>query len=130
MSFTNKQNVIDATAGSECDIKKAFEDAKHVRLAYDRILIKREKSSLERKTARSGIILTEQTKDSTKSSEGYLIQCGPTADKEAVNLIGKRILFAKYSGEDITVPLPDGSKAEFVLATDTDIFLELTGGAK
>ena len=130
MSFSTKQNVVDASQKSETDLEKAFEEAKYVKLAYDRILIKREKSALERKTAKSGIILTEQTKDSTKSSEGYLIQCGPTADEEAVKLVGKRILFAKYSGEEIIVPQPDGSKAEFVLATDSDIFLELTGDYK
>lgn len=126
MSFAKNQNSIDI-ADSGVDLEKATEEAKYVKLAYDRILIKREISSLERKTKKSGIILTEQTKDSTKSSEGYLIKCGPTADDEAVALIGKRILFAKYSGEDITIPQPDGSKAEFILATDTDIFLELTG---
>lgn len=124
MAFAEKENVI-ATESPEVDLNKAFEEAKHVKLAYDRILIKREKSALERRASKTGLILTDQTKDSTKSSEGFLIQCGPTADDEAVKLIGKRILFAKYSGEDIIVPLPDGSKAEFVLATDTDIFLEL-----
>ncbi len=125
MSFTSKQNVIDATQEPETDLKQAIKEASHFEPAYDRILLKRELSSLERKTKKAGIILTEQTKDSTKSSEGFLVKCGPTADDEAVRLIGKRVLFAKYSGEDITIPQPDGTKAEFVLATDTDIFGEL-----
>jgi len=99
MSFSSGQNVIDATQASETDLKKALEDAKYFEPAYDRILIKREISSLERKTKKAGLILTEQTKDSTKSAEGYLVKCGPTADDEAVRLLGKRILFAKYSGE-------------------------------
>ncbi len=125
MSFNQKQNVIDATQDPDSDVDKAFREADCFEPAYDRILIKRELSALERKTKKSGIILTEQTKDSTKSSEGFLIKCGPTADEEAVRLIGKRVLFAKYSGEDIIVPQPDGTKSEFVLATDSDIFGEL-----
>lgn len=124
MAFNKNENIIE-TEKSETDVEKAFAEAKHVKLAYDRILIKRELSALERRMKKSGLVTTDQTKDSTKSSEGYLIQCGPTADEEAVKLIGKRILFAKYSGEDIIIPMPDGSKAEFVLATDSDIFLEL-----
>ena len=125
MSFAKNQNVIDATASPATDLKKAQAAAKHFDPAYDRVLIKREVSALERKTAKSGIILTEQTKETTKSAEGYLIKCGPTADSEAFALIGKRILFSKYTGEDIIVPLPDGSKEEFVLGTDTDIYGEL-----
>lgn len=125
MSFAKNQNVIDATASPEADLEKAKKAAKHFEPAYDRILVKREKSAIERKTAKAGIIMADTTKDVYKSAEGYLIKCGPTADDEAVKLIGKRILFAKYSGEDIIIPLPDGSKEEFVLATDTDIFGEL-----
>ena len=124
MSFAKNQNVIE-TAPPEADILKSFESAKHFEPAYDRILIKREKSALERKATKSGIIMADTVKDAYKSAEGYLIKCGPTCDDEAVSLIGKRILFAKYSGEDIIIPLPDGSKEEFVLATDTDIFGEL-----
>lgn len=125
MAFAKNQNVIDATEASTADLDKAFQAAKHFEPAYDRILIKREKSALERKMQKSGLITADSVKDAYKSAEGFLIKCGPTADIEATSLIGKRILFAKYGGEDIIVPLPDGSKEEFVLATDTDIFGEL-----
>ena len=97
MGFAENQNTI-TTEDNTLDIKKATEDAKHFEPAYDRILIKREISSLERRTKKTGILITQQTQDSTKSSEGVLLKCGPTADEEAVKLIGKRILFAKYSG--------------------------------
>ncbi len=125
MSFTHKQNTIDATASPEADLEKAKKAAKHFEPSYDRILIRREKSALERKMEKSGLVTPDTVKDSYKSAEGYLIKCGPTCDEEAVSLIGKRVLFAKYSGEDIIIPLPDGTKEEFVLATDTDIFGEL-----
>lgn len=125
MTFTTKQNVIDATASSEADLKKAYAAAEHFYPAFDRILIKREKSALERKMSKSGLITADIVKDAYKSAEGYLIKCGPTCDDEAFALLGKRVLFAKYSGEDIIVPLPNGDKEEFVLATDTDIFGEL-----
>lgn len=125
MTFTEKQNVIDVTTSPEADLEKAKQAADHFFPAYDRILIKREKSALERRMEKMGLKATDQTKETTKSAEGWLIKCGPTCDEEAVSLLGKRVLFAKYSGEDIIVPLPDGSKEEFVLATDTDIFGEL-----
>lgn len=125
MSFTTKQNVIDATQSPETDLKLAIKEASHFEPAYDRILLRREASALERRMQKSSLITADTVKDAYKSSEGFLIKCGPTCDDEAIKLIGKRVLFAKYSGEDITVTQPDGSKAVFVLATDSDIFGEL-----
>lgn len=124
MAFTQKQNLIEVEKPTT-SFEGAFEAAKHFNPAYDRILIKREISAIERKMKSAGLEMADQTKDSYKSAEGFLIKCGPTCDVEATNLIGKRILFAKYGGEDIVIPMPDGSKEEFVLATDTDIFGEL-----
>ncbi len=125
MSFAKNQNVIDATATPETDIEKALKAAKHFAPAYDRILIKREISALERKTQKSGIILTDQTKETTLSAEGYLVGYGPTVNAEAKTLLGKRILFSKYTGDDIFIPLPDGTREQFILATDKDIYGEL-----
>ncbi len=125
MNYTHKQNVIDATASPEADFAKAKKAADHFDPAFARILIKREKSSVERRLTKSNLIAADIVKDAYKSAEGYLMKCGPTCDDEAVKLLGKRILFAKYSGEDIIVPLPNGDKEEFVLAMDGDIFGEL-----
>lgn len=125
MGFAKNQNVIDATLAPETDVQRAIKAAKHFQPAYDRILIKRERSALERKTEKSGIILTEQTKDTTLSAEGYLVGYGPTVNAEAKSLLGKRILFSKYTGDDIYVPLPDGTREQFILATDKDIYGEL-----
>jgi chaperonin GroES len=90
---------------------------------FDRILIKREISALERRTAASGIHLTDTTKDQYKSSEGILIKCASDCDDRIKALTGKRVLFARYSGDDIKI-----GNEEYVLATDTDIFGELHEG--
>ena len=124
MSFAKNQNVHEV-GNNLIDVTKAFAAAEHFNPAYDRILIKREKSALERKVKSAGLIMADTVGEQYKSAEGILIKCGPTADIEATDLIGKRILFAKYGGEDIVIPLPNGDKEEFVLATDTDIFGEL-----
>jgi co-chaperonin GroES (HSP10) len=87
---------------------------------FDRVLIKREKSALERRADKSKIILTDNTKDTTKSSEGILIKCAPDCADEVKVLTGKRILCSRYSGDEIKI-----GDEEFWLATDTDIFGEL-----
>lgn len=125
MSFAKNVNVIEATNDRATDLDAALKAAKHFLPAYDRILIKRELSALERKTNKSGIILTDQTKDTTQSAEGYLVGYGPTVRDEAKQLYGKRILFSKYTGDDIVVPLPGGGTEKFILATDGDIYGEL-----
>lgn len=125
MGFTKNQNAIDATEEVTTNIEKVLQAAKHFSPAYDRVLIKPELSSMERRTKKSGIILADETKDSYQSAEGYLVGYGPTAREEAKKLLGKRILFSKYTGDTITVPLPDGTVEKFVLGTDGDIYGEL-----
>lgn len=97
-----------------------FEVAKKFEPIFDRVLIQREKSALERRAEKSGLHLTDQTKDTAKSSEGILIKCAPDCADEVKSLVGKRILCSRYSGDEIKI---DGQ--EFWLATDTDIFGEL-----
>ena len=125
MAFTKGQNIYETATPSNTDLDKAFAAAKHFAPAYDRILIKRETSALERKTQKAGIILADTTKDNYQSAEGYMVGFGPTVCDEAKKLLGKRILFSKYTGDDIIIPLPDGSKEQFILATDKDIYGEL-----
>lgn len=125
MSFAKNQNIIETVPTSDTDLTKALAAAKHFEPAYDRILIKRELSALERKTQKAGIILADQTKDAYQSAEGYLVGFGPTVCAEAKKLFGKRILFSKYTGDDIVIPLPDGTREQFILATDKDIYGEL-----
>ena len=87
---------------------------------FDRVLIKRELSALERRVVAAGLHLGDQTKDSYKSSEGIIIKCAQDCDDRIKAMTGKRVLFAKFSGSDITI-----EGVEYVLTTDVDIFGEL-----
>lgn len=99
------------------DYAAAFKAAENFEPIFDRVLIKREKSALERRTEKTKIILTDNTKESTKSSEGILIKCAPDCDDRVKKLTGQRILFGRYMGDDIKI-----ENEEFVLCTDTDVF--------
>lgn len=98
----------------------AFKSAERFDPIMDRILIKREKSALERRVEKSKLITPDNVKENYKSSEGVLIKCAPDCDDRVKALTGKRILFGRYMGDDIKV-----GDEEFVLCTDTDVFGEL-----
>ena len=100
----------------------AFKAAEKFNPIFDRVLIKREKSDLERKVEKAGLLTPDKVKDDYKSSEGVLIKCAPDCDERVIGLTGKRILFGRYMGDDIKV-----AGEEFVLCTDSDIFGELKG---
>ena|SRR3990167_662185 len=119
-SFAEKQNFIDASQEITSDFTSSFKAAEKFFPIFDRVLIKREKSAIERKVSGAGLVMADATKDTYKSSEGVLIKCADDCDGQVKKLTGKRVLFARYSGDDITV-----NGEEFVLATDTDIFGEL-----
>lgn len=118
MAFAEKQDYIDTTDPA-ADHTKAFKAAEKFHPIFDRILISREKSALERRMEKSKI-MTDAIRDNYKSSEGYLIKCADDCSEQVKKLTGKRILFARYSGDDIKI-----GDTEFVLATDTDVFGEL-----
>ena len=107
-------------AAEKFDYTESFKNAEKFIPIFDRVLIKRELSALERRAAKSNIIVTDKTKDITKSSEGILIKCAPDCADEVKALEGKRILCSRYSGDEITV-----NGEEFWLATDSDVFGEL-----
>jgi co-chaperonin GroES (HSP10) len=102
------------------DNTSAFKEAEKFTPFFDRVLIKRELSALERRLKTSGLQLADNAKDNHKSSEGILIKCAADCDDRIKKLTGKRVLFARYSGDDIKV-----GDQEYVLATDIDIFGEL-----
>jgi chaperonin GroES len=87
---------------------------------FDRVLIKREKSSLERKTDKANILLPENVRGAYKSSEGTLVKVGEDCSEVVKELLGKNILFAKYSGDDLKINGDD-----YVLASERDIFGEV-----
>lgn len=84
---------------------------------FDRVLIKRHDSALQKKTGKAGLILPESVSDKYKSSMGTLVQCGIDCHIDVQNLLGKTVLFARYSGDEIKL-----NDEEFLLATDRDIF--------
>lgn len=84
---------------------------------FDRVLIKRHDSALQKKTNKSGLILPETVSEKYKSSIGTLVQCGVDCHEDVQNLLGKAVLFARYSGDEIKL-----NDEEFLLATDRDIF--------
>lgn len=84
---------------------------------FDRVLIERDESSLSKKVAGGGLVLPDSVKDKYKASQGTLLKCGDECHKTVKELLGKKILFARYSGDDITL---DGK--EYLLASDRDIF--------
>jgi len=90
---------------------------------FDRVLIKRSTSALQKKVERAGLITPDTIKEKYQSSEGVLVKCGDSCDDIVKSMIGKDILFARYSGDDIKI-----GDDEFVLATDKDIFGEIVNG--
>lgn len=91
--------------------------AKDFNPIFDRVLIKRDDSSLQKKTEKAKLILPDTMKGKYQSSEGVLVKCGSECRQEVLDLLGKPVLFSKFSGDDIVI----GGK-EYVLATDGDIF--------
>lgn len=87
---------------------------------FDRVLIKRKDSSLERRTKSAGLHLPDNVKSNYQSSEGTLISVGEGCAETVCNLVGKDILFAKYSGDDLKIKGED-----YVLASELDIFGEI-----
>lgn len=126
MAFTTKQNVIESLKPSDEDrveIESAMKLAQETfEPYYNRILIKRTLSALERKTKKAGILLTDQTKETTLSAEGWVVAVGEDCNAKAKDALGKRILFSKYTGDDIFLTGPNGEREQFVYATDKDIY--------
>jgi chaperonin GroES len=84
---------------------------------FDRILIKRVDSSLSKKVAKAGLVLPDSIQDKYKASQGILVMCGEDCHDDVKELVGKQVLFARYSGDEITL-----NGEEFLLAVDRDIF--------
>jgi len=84
---------------------------------FDRVLIKRADSSLQKKVSKVGLVLPDNMKDNYKASQGTLVKCGGGCDDEVKDLLGREVLFNRYSGDEITL-----NGEEFLLASDRDIF--------
>lgn len=84
---------------------------------FDRVLIRRSDSALQRKVEKAGLHLPDTMKDKYQSSEGTLVKCGEDCHPDVKDLLNKPVLFARYSGDEISL-----NGEEFLLATDKDIF--------
>lgn len=84
---------------------------------FDRVLIRRLGSGLQKKTEKAGLLLPDSISEKYKSSEGILVKYGEDCHPDVKDLLNKSVLFARYSGDEIML---DGE--EYLLATDKDIF--------
>ena len=88
-----------------------------IRPLYDRIVVKRIE---ERETTRTGIVIPDSAKEKPQEGEVMAIGKGKRLDEgKMVALdvrVGDRILFGKYSGNDITL---DG--IEYIIMREDDV---------
>src|SRR3979411_2471155 len=98
----------------------------HIRPLYDRIVVKRIE---EQETTRNGIIIPDSAKE--KPQEGEVIAIGHGKRLEDGKLVpldvnqGGRILFGKYSGNEITL---DGK--EYIIMREDDVLGIVDAGPK
>lgn len=83
---------------------------------FDRVVIQRDISALETKATKAGLVLPDTTKSEYKASQGILISCGDSCDDIVKQYIGKKVLFNRYSGDDLVL-----NGKEYLLASDRDI---------
>lgn len=84
---------------------------------FTRVLIKREDASLLKKAGDAKIILPDKIKDSYQSAEGVIVKVGDDCVDEVKSLIGSKVLFAKFNGEDMII-----NDEQHVLLDQGDIF--------
>jgi chaperonin GroES len=93
---------------------------------HDRILVRRVE---EAETSRGGIIIPDTAKEKNQEGEVISVGSGRVNDKgQVIPLdlkVGDRILFGKYSGNDIKI---DGE--DFVIMKEEEVLGVLTGAAK
>lgn len=99
------------------ELDAAFKASKDFKVKYARILVRREKSALEQKAGKAGLLTPDTVKDNYKSSWGVLIKCGDSCESDTKASVGKRILFARYSGDEIKI-----GDEEFWFGMEDDIF--------
>jgi chaperonin GroES len=98
----------------------------NIRPLYDRIVVKRIE---EQETTRKGIIIPDSAKE--KPQEGEVMAVGRGKRLEDGKLVdldvkaGDRILFGKYSGNEITL-----QGTEYIIMREDDVLGVLDSGAK
>jgi len=92
---------------------------------HDRVLVRRLE---EKETAKGGIIIPDTAKEKPQEGEVIAVGAGKIEKGKSVPLDvkpGDRILFGKYTGNDITL---EGQ--EYLILREEDILAKLSGIAK
>jgi len=97
----------------------------HVTPLHDRVLVRRLE---EKETAKGGIIIPDTAKEKPQEGEVMAVGAGKIEKGKRVPLevkLGDRILFGKYTGNDITI-----DDQEYMILREEEILAKLTGIAK
>ncbi len=92
---------------------------------HDRVLIKRIE---EKETVKGGIIIPDTAKEKPQEGEVIAVGAGKIEKGQRVPLdvkVGDRILFGKYSGNDIKI-----DDQEYLILREEEILAKLSGAAK
>jgi len=92
---------------------------------HDRVLVRRLE---EKETAKGGIIIPDTAKEKPHEGEVMAIGAGKIEKGKRVPLdvkVGDRILFGKYTGNDITI-----DDQEFLILREEEILAKVSGIAK
>jgi len=93
---------------------------------HDRVLVRRLE---EKETVKGGIIIPDSAKEKPQEGEVVAVGAGKInekGDRIALDVkVGDRILFGKYSGNDIKV-----DDEEFMILKEDEILAKLGGAAK
>ena len=92
---------------------------------HDRVLVRRLE---EKQTAKGGIIIPDTAKEKPQEGEVMAVGAGKIDKAKRVPLdvkVGDRILFGKYTGNDITI-----DNQEYLILREEEILAKLSGIAK
>ena len=92
---------------------------------HDRVLVRRRE---EKETAKGGIIIPDTAKERPHEGEVIAIGAGKMEKGQRVPLdvkIGDRILFGKYTGNDITI-----DDQEYLILREEEILVKVSAMAK
>ena len=97
----------------------------NIRPLYDRIVVKRIEST---ETMQGGLYIPDSAKEKPQEGEVMAVGAGKIEKGQRIPLdvkVGDRILFGKYTGNDITL---EGQ--EYLILREEDILAKLSGIAK
>jgi chaperonin GroES len=113
-------------ANSQTSIGGIAQMAVNVTPLHDRVLVRRLE---EKETVKGGIIIPDSAKEKPQEGEVVAVGAGKLNDKgDRIQLdvkVGDRILFGKYSGNDIKI-----EDEEFLILKEDEILAKIGGAAK